>query len=241
MAPGAMAQASKPYALPSVYSAAAAVPDRQFRIADADDPTTFKRDGKCYRFQPNLGRTYEIKCPREGDEDEPEATKPAPPREPTKNTEPPQEHRQSPEPATNKEEPPPAPPLGPAPEDTSAQVTFPEKGTRLRAELMNTARPTFEREIGGSVVFSTKRLAVYGDWAFADVHPLRANGAEIDWSRTKFAAAQKQGMFEADTSFFLLKRVGGKWTVAEAAIGPTDVAWDGWRQQYKLPSALFAN
>jgi len=37
----------------------------------------------------------------------------------------------------------------------------------------------------------------------------------------------------------LLQRKGGRWQVAELAVGPTDVAWDWWRQQLNLPRALF--
>lgn len=259
IAQGASANSAASMFVSQRHQIAPEFPPSTLLVADVDDdndPTTFKSDGKCYRFQPNLGRTYEIKCPSDDTEDEPEETKPKPkpksePKPEPAVEEPAPRPAPSPEPVTpapkaeppaaEPETPPPAPPAPPLGPTTTAEIVLPEKGTRLRAELMNAARPSFEREIGGPIVFSTKRLAVYGDWAFGDVHPLRANGAEIDWSRTKFAEAQKGGMFEADTSFFLLKRVDGKWTLAEMVIGPTDVTWDSWRQQYNLPSTLFAN
>ena len=104
---------------------------------------------------------------------------------------------------------------------------------------MNAARPAFEYATGGQVVFVVKRIAVWGDWAFGDVRPVRPNGVEIDWKQTRFAPDLAAGIFQTETSFFLLKRVDGKWTMADYAIGPSDVTWDGWRQQYNLPPALF--
>lgn len=121
-----------------------------------------------------------------------------------------------------------------------AQHVFqPARGTPLRAELMDAARPTFEAEIGGKIEFVVRRLNVWGDWAFGDVTAQRPGGRPIDWRRTRFAEDFKEGMFDPAGSFFLLRKTGRQWVVVEYAIGPTDVAWDGWRQQRKLPQALF--
>lgn len=122
---------------------------------------------------------------------------------------------------------------------TSGIIELPEKGSALRGELMNAARPSFEYATGGPVIFVVNRIAVSGDWAFGNVKPVRPNGVDIDWRRTRFAQDLQSGSFQTEISFFLLKRVDGKWTVAEYVVGPSDVTWDGWRQQYNLPASLF--
>ena len=123
---------------------------------------------------------------------------------------------------------------------SAQQIVQPPTGSPLRAELLDAIRPTFIAETNGPVEFVVRRLAVFGDWAFGDVKARRPGGQPIDWAQTKFAAAWRDGMFQGETSFFLLKRSGSGWSVAEIVIGPTDVAWDWWRQQYRLPAALFA-
>lgn len=119
-------------------------------------------------------------------------------------------------------------------------ITQPPRGSPLRAELMDAARPTFEREIGGPIEFVVQRLNVWGEWAYGQVAPQRPGGRAIDWRRTKYAADFESGAFQTSISLFLLRRSEtGRWMMVEYAIGPTDVAWDDWRQQLNLPRALF--
>lgn len=120
------------------------------------------------------------------------------------------------------------------------QVTKVERGTHLRGEILDAARPLFERETGGPVEFVVNTLNVYDVWAFANVRAQRPGGGAIDWSRTKFGEDMAHGMFDPASSFVLLRRAdSGAWMLVEYAIGPTDVAWDWWRQQLDLPEALF--
>ena len=118
-------------------------------------------------------------------------------------------------------------------------VTQPPQGSRLRKELLDAVRPVFERETEGPVEFVVHRLNVMGGWAFGDVFLQRPGGRRIDWSKTKFAEDERNGAFDPGGSFFLLKYSGSNWTVVEFATGPTDVAWDSWRQDHHLPGQLF--
>lgn len=118
-------------------------------------------------------------------------------------------------------------------------VTQPPQGSRLRKELLDTVRPVFEKETEGPVEFVVHRLNVMNGWSFGDVFLQRPGGRRIDWSRTKYAEDEKNGAFDPGGSFFLLKQSGSNWTVVEFATGPTDVAWDSWRQDHHLPSQLF--
>lgn len=114
-----------------------------------------------------------------------------------------------------------------------------ERGTPARTRLLDAARSTFERETGGPIEFVVTTLNVYDDWAFGNVQVQRPGGQRIDWRHTKFAEDYAQGMFDAGGHFFLMRNDRGVWTMVEYAIGPTDVAWDWWRQQHGLPTELF--
>jgi len=122
---------------------------------------------------------------------------------------------------------------------TAQSAIQPARGSTLRAELLDAARSTFEMETNGPIEFVVRRLNVLGDWAFGDVRLRRPENGQIDWRKTKYAADFAGGMFDPGGSFFLLRRSGGAWTVIEFATGPTDVVWDGWRTDYKLPANLF--
>ncbi|AHB49474.1 hypothetical protein W911_15420 [Hyphomicrobium nitrativorans NL23] len=124
----------------------------------------------------------------------------------------------------------------------SQQIVKPELGSALRAEILDAARPVFERETGGPVEFVINTLNVLDTWAYGNVRLQRPGGGRIDWSRTKYAEADAEGMFDpAGNQFLLRKSDAGEWMLVEYALGPTDVAWDWWRQQLNLPEALFTN
>jgi hypothetical protein len=129
--------------------------------------------------------------------------------------------------------------LAAGPAAAQGTIVAPPKGSPLRATLLDAARPTFEQEVGAPVEFVVHTLNVMDGWAFGSVKLQRPGGVPIDWRRTKFADDVAQGVFEADISFFLLRNPGDGWRLAEYAIGPTDVAWDWWRQQHNLPYELF--
>ena len=70
-------------------------------------------------------------------------------------------------------------------------VTQPPQGTRLRKELLDAARPVFEKETEGPVEFVVHRLNVMDGWAFGDVFLQRPGGRKIDWSKTKYAEEER--------------------------------------------------
>jgi hypothetical protein len=126
-----------------------------------------------------------------------------------------------------------------ATEWAAPRIVKPPRGSALRAQLLDAARPVFRRETGGPVEFVVVRLNVMGDWAFGEVRLQRPSGQPIDWSATRYADDFEAGMFDPAASDFLLRRTSDGWKVVEFATGPTDVVWDGWRHDYGLPLALF--
>jgi len=45
----------------------------------------------------------------------------------------------------------------------------------------------------------------------------------------------------SDGVMALLYHDGANWQIVEYVIGPSDVAWDGWRQERRLPRQLFTD
>lgn len=121
----------------------------------------------------------------------------------------------------------------------AAEVWSPARGSPERARILDAARPVFEREVGGPVEFVVTTLNVMDGWAYGDVRLQRPGGTPIDWRRTPFADSFREGVLETEHNLFLLAWRDGAWTPVEHAIGPTDVAWDWWRQQRGLPAELF--
>lgn len=67
----------------------------------------------------------------------------------------------------------------------------------------------------------------------------RPGGSPINWNKTKYGADFAAGMFDPVGSLLLLRRSAGTCAVVEFVTLPTDIAWDGWREDHKLPEALF--
>jgi len=120
----------------------------------------------------------------------------------------------------------------------AATIVSPQRGTPLRAEVLEGLRPAVEKETGGRVIFVVHALNVMGEWAYVSGEPRRPGGGKIDWRQTKFRRAYEADMFSG-LVLALLRRQGGSWKVVELAIGPTDVAWIDWQKQHKLPEAFF--
>ncbi len=120
-----------------------------------------------------------------------------------------------------------------------AQIVAAERGSALRSEILDAIRPTFAAESNGAVEFVVRRVNVFGDWAYGEVVLQRPGGGTIDWSKTVYADDFAQGMFDPAQSIFLLHYTPTGWEVSEFATGPTDIAWDSWRTDHKLPRALF--
>ena len=81
-------------------------------------------------------------------------------------------------------------------------------------------------------------IAVKGRWAFVEGRPLRPDGRELDYSRTPYAQAVKDGLFGYDIDA-LLRLKNGTWAVVTYYIGATDVEWLSWAKDYGAPTAIF--
>lgn len=106
----------------------------------------------------------------------------------------------------------------------------PQRGSGLRADLMDAVRPIAEWQLGAPVEFVVHDLRVAGRVAFASLTAQRPGGGEIDMRRTPMV---RRGDYDPEigdgpTMQALLQKSGPGWVVVTYAIGPTDVwyAWD---------------
>lgn len=112
-------------------------------------------------------------------------------------------------------------------------------GDPQRRVLLDTIRPAIEGHIGQPVRFVVDKLQVQGDWAFYAGHIQQPNGRPIDFSRTPYAEALEEGMFDGPNTYALLRRTGGQWRLVDWVVGPTDVTYAGWPDEYGAPESLF--
>lgn len=112
-------------------------------------------------------------------------------------------------------------------------------GDALRKPLLDALRPAIEADLGQPVQFVVKTLRKQNDWAFAVVTPRTKAGGAIDFSKTRHAGAIRAGMFDGGTVFALLRRQGAAWSVRTFAVGPTDVVYAGWPDEFGAPYPLF--
>ncbi|MCE8005869.1 hypothetical protein [Aestuariivita sp.] len=111
----------------------------------------------------------------------------------------------------------------------SAQgYSTPERGTALRAALMDAIRPHAEWMLGTPVQFVVRDLRVAGDVGFASLSPQRPGGAEINLVQTPgYARGALHAGADGNGAAMqvLYKRAGQTWVAVHWVIGATDVWW----------------
>lgn len=138
-----------------------------------------------------------------------------------------------------------AAPLSPPAEPAAAHVSI-QAGPReigvgdpLRRPLLDALRPVIADDLGQPVQFMVDRLRVQGDWAFFAGSVQQPDGRPIDFGRTRYAEADREGFFDGPGAYGLLRRVGGQWRVQGFFIGPTDAAYLSWPDELGAPTSLF--
>lgn len=94
-------------------------------------------------------------------------------------------------------------------------------------------------EIGLPVTFEVTTKTVEGDWGWLVAQPWTRDGAQIDWSTTRYAQRAADGVLDGGgTTYALLRKQNGTWSVVAFAVGPTDVAYADWPQRYGAPASV---
>jgi hypothetical protein len=118
------------------------------------------------------------------------------------------------------------------------QIVQIERGSPDRKAILDVVRTSVEQRLGIKVIFQVERLAVFGTWAYAGLHPRTEAGNRIDYRRTRYARGFIPDM-DSDSVDVLLRRDGPSWSIVQEAFLPTDVVWEEWQRKYKLPRGLF--
>lgn len=117
-------------------------------------------------------------------------------------------------------------------------VYTPARGSAERKAILDAVRTPVERELKQKIVFAASTFNVLGNWTFIFGTMQTPEGGQPDFSRTKYAQAQRDGFF--DNNFqALIKKTAGKWTVVKYQIGCTDVCYTEWWRQYRAPKSIF--
>lgn len=110
-----------------------------------------------------------------------------------------------------------------------------------RAPLDAALSASLAVDLGQPVQLRIDHARIDGDWAWVIAEPFKPGGlALIDWSTTHYAEQAAMGMMDGSTTYALLQRSNGAWTVKEFAVGPTDAPWVNWAQQHQAPASLWA-
>ncbi len=125
-------------------------------------------------------------------------------------------------------------------QDTAGQAGVPEAPDPERDAMVAALSPAASADIGRPVTFQVTTKRVEGDWGFLVAQPWTPEGASIDWSTTQYAERAREGALDGNgTTYALLRRQNGTWTVTAFAVGPTDVAYADWPQRYGAPASIF--
>lgn len=108
-----------------------------------------------------------------------------------------------------------------------------------RIIILNLLRSKVKPQIKQDVTFVVRSLQIKNNYAFLKGNVRDAKGGKIDFSKTIFKDEEKEGMFDGDPVYALLKKINGKWKYLIHAIGPTDVVYACWASTYKAPKELF--
>ena len=106
-------------------------------------------------------------------------------------------------------------------------VLHPREGDPLRKTLFNVMRPAFEKELKQKVIFGVREIRVYQNWAFLQGQPYQPDQSPINYKKTRYQEAIREGFFGGEYAA-LLHKVNGQWKLVTYNIGHTDVVYANW-------------
>jgi hypothetical protein len=113
----------------------------------------------------------------------------------------------------------------------------PPAGSAERKAIMDVLRIPVEADLRQKVIFRVQHLKIVGPWALARVVPVRPDGSEIDYSRTRYREDMEEGAFDGEGEA-LLRNDGGAWRLLEWRFGASDTEVPIWLEKYRAPPAL---
>lgn len=92
--------------------------------------------------------------------------------------------------------------------------------------------------LGKPARLEVEGLRVSGEWAFLYAAIQTPGGQPIDYKGTPFADAAEAGVLSKSYAA-LLRGHAAEWKLVKSALGPTDVAWQPWAEEFGAPAAIF--
>lgn len=108
-----------------------------------------------------------------------------------------------------------------------------------RRMLLDALRPAIERDLMQKVKFVVRTLRRQDRWAFAHVVPQTPAGGTVNFRKTRHAERVEAGIFDGPDVYALLEQKDGRWMVRAFVVGPTDVAYLAWPDEFGAPIGLF--
>jgi hypothetical protein len=114
-------------------------------------------------------------------------------------------------------------------------------GNPLRKTILDVVRKPTAAELGQPIEFIVNGIYAKGNWAFVYGQLQQPGGTALDHSKFAdkgYAEQSKLELFDNNFQALLLKKKG-KWTIAERALGCTDVCWLEWTDRKDVPQEIF--
>ncbi|MEP7042989.1 MAG: hypothetical protein ABI843_07990 [Dokdonella sp.] len=124
---------------------------------------------------------------------------------------------------------------------TTSMAQTPSNPTSSSAErlaILAAARAPVVQDLGKPIEFRVNQLNVLDGSAFLHATMLDIGGAPLSYAGTHYEGAAAHGMKSRGYAA-LLRESQGQWSVVAYVVGPTDVAWESWGKQYRVPETLF--
>jgi hypothetical protein len=122
-------------------------------------------------------------------------------------------------------------------EEAKGKITTFAKNSDERKFLMDILRVPVQRELHVPIQFVVQELRVLDNWAFLTAEPIRKDGKEIDYTKTKYRVAYEEGAFDSQMNA-IFKKTNNQWELLGYQIGATDVAYACWWKEYHAPKNL---
>lgn len=119
-----------------------------------------------------------------------------------------------------------------------------EPGDPVREAVLRAATAPLDEVFGDRVQVVVNTLTRVGPWVFLQGRMHGPDGGRPNLAGTSYAARQADGVV-SDVYVALLHKEANavadarSWRLIANAIGPTDVAWLTWPDEFEVPRALF--
>lgn len=104
--------------------------------------------------------------------------------------------------------------------------------------ILALARGAVEHALDKPAALDVRQLQALDGFAFLRAQMTSPGGAPLDFGDTPLADSAAAGGVSR-SYVALLRRDSGAWRIVADRVGPTDVAWETWSEDYGAPAALF--